>query len=204
MVISFFSGKNNEEKFWEWFQKNEQSYYRDVDDITEREKLFDELLKQLHKVHPELTFEFSPLNEKGIRELTISADGMQEFFPNVIKLVESAPKITNWKIKAFRQRIPGDELKIEFDDFSLSYSDIFFKYADEGEKIGVELYIRNYDGSPRAKNAVYQLFDGLLGEFDTETKIGWIDWKKLEDFDSTNFFQFHEMREIVDSKKGDR
>ena len=201
MILSFFSSKTDEQKFWEWFQKNEKRYYENVDDIQKREILFDELLEELHKVHPELTFEISPKNEEGIRDLTISADGMKEYFPAVTKLVEFAPAISNWKVYAFRQRIPGEDLKIDYDDFSIAYSDIFFRYGNEGEKIGLELHIRNFDESARIKNAIYILLDSLIGEYDTETKIDWIDWKKLDESDTSILFEFYELRELVDSKK---
>ncbi|MEY8022138.1 hypothetical protein AB8P51_14970 [Muriicola sp. SD30] len=201
MLFSFCSTKTKEEKFWDWFSKNNLTYYNEVEGIDTTKPLFQELNRELAKVNEELTWEFSPVKDDGTRELTISADGMKDFFPAVEKLVQSAPKISNWKINAFRQRIPGDDLKIDYGDFSVSYSDIFYKYANEGEKIGIELYIRDFDGNGHKQNAIYILLDGLIGEFDTETVIDWIDWKKLDESKTDSLFKFYELRDLVDRKK---
>ncbi|TVZ60107.1 hypothetical protein NA63_2657 [Flavobacteriaceae bacterium MAR_2010_105] len=204
MLFSFCSTKTKEEKFWDWFSKNNLTYYNEVEGIDTTKPLFRKLNRELAKVNEELTWEFSPLMDDGSRELTISADGMKEFFPVVEKLVQSAPKFSNWKINAFRQRIPGDDLKIDYGDFSISYSDIFYKYANEGEKIGIELYIRDFDGNGHKQNAIYILLDGLIGEYDTETVIDWIDWKKLDESKTDSLFKFYELRDLVDRKKAEK
>ncbi len=201
MLFSFCSKRTKEEKFWDWFSKNNLTYYNEVEGINTSKPLFQKLNAELAKVNDELTWEFSPLKDNGIREFTISADGMKDLFPIVDKVVKAAPEIPNWKINAFRQRIPGDDLKIDYGDFSVSYSDIFFKYADEGEKIGIELYIRDFDGNGHKQNAIYILLDGLIGEYDTETVIDWIDWKKLNESETDRLFKFYELRELVDRKK---
>ena len=201
MLFNFCSNKTKEQKFWEWFSKNNLTYYNQVDGIDSSKPMFKELTRELSKVNRELTWEFSPVKETGIRELTISADGMKEYFPVVKKLVKAAPEIPKWKINTFRQRIPGDDLEIKYDDFSISYSDIFFKYANEGEKIGIELFIRDFDGNGHKQNAIYVLMDGLIGEYDTETIIDWIEWEKLDESDTDGLFKFYELRELVDKKK---
>jgi hypothetical protein len=105
--------------------------------------LFDELQKRLQEIDQNLTFEFSPINDDSIRELTISADGLKESFPSVIRLVSKAPKLSKWKINAFRQRIPGDGIKIVMNDsLKLSFDDIYFRYNVDSNKIGLELYQR--------------------------------------------------------------
>ncbi|TAI46955.1 hypothetical protein [Flagellimonas allohymeniacidonis] len=201
MIFSFCNTKTKEEKFWEWFSKNNLTYYKEVDGIDTTKPLFQKLNSELSKVDNELTWEFSPIMDNGIRELTISADGIEEFFPAVEKLVQAAPEITNWKINAFRQRIPGDDLKINYGDFSVSYSDIFFKYVDEGHKIGIQLFIRGFDGNGHKQNAIYILLDGLIGEYDTVTQIEWIEWKKLDESKTGQLFKFYELRNLVDRKK---
>ena len=109
--------------------------------------------------HKDLVFEFSPIHENGIREFTVSAEGIKELFPIVEKLIESAPKIEKWQFNAFRQRIPGDEFEIQYGDFRISYSDIYFRYVDgEYGEIGIELNIRDFDDSGQSKNAIYILF----------------------------------------------
>ncbi|WP_136467978.1 hypothetical protein [Flagellimonas onchidii] len=201
MIFSFCKNKTKEQKFWDWFSKNNLTYYNEVEGIDTTKPLFQRLNAELKKVNSELTWEFSPIKDNGIREFTVSADGIRELFPAVEKLVLAAPEIPNWKINAFRQRIPGEDLRIDFGEFSISYSDIFFKYEDEGEKIGIELYIKDFDGEGQKQNAIYILLDGLIGEYDTETVISWIDWKKLNELETGKLFKFHELRNLVDQKK---
>ena len=200
-LFSFCTTKTKEAKFWEWFAKNSETYYDQIEGSDSKEVLFDKLNTKLAMVSNGLTWEFSPLLENGTRELTISADGIKEFFPDVKKLVEAAPEIPNWKINAFRQRVPGNDLKINFGEFTLSYSDIFFKSSDEDEKIGLELYLRDFNGEEEKLSATYILLDALIGEYDTETIIGSMDWKKLDDSMIEELSQFHKIQEIVDQKK---
>ncbi len=204
MLFNFCKTKTKEEKFWVWFSKNNSIYYNQFLGTDSTSPLYQKLNTELTKVNKELTWEFSPVMENGIREITISADGIKEFFPAVESLVQAAPEISNWKINAFRQRIPGDDIRINYGDFSISYSDIFFKYADEGEKIGIELYIKDFEKNGHKQNAIYILLDGLIGEYDTETTIGWIDWKKLNESETDFLFKFYELRELVDRKKNER
>ena len=58
-----------EEAFWKWFQRNENSLF---DFEKDRERTFDLLGAEMHKLNPNLTFEFGP-KEDGRREFVISA-----------------------------------------------------------------------------------------------------------------------------------
>jgi hypothetical protein len=147
-------------------------------------------------------FEFSPIHKDSTREFIISADGITESFPAVIKLVNVAPKFRKWKIKAFRQRNPEDSLQIVYDDsLKVAYEDIYFRYSKDSDKIGIELNIQNYKDSPDFNNAVYILLDGLIGEYDMETKISWIEIKKLEKRKIDSLYKIVELRKIVDDLK---
>src|SRR5689334_14323089 len=112
--------QSKEQDFWTWFQKNKDDYYHFENN---QDKLFDKLNSQLNRIHNDLTFEFSPIHEDGVRELFISADGLRAAFDSVISLVDKAPEIPGWKIVAFRQRIPGDDISIHVGDVKIGYSD---------------------------------------------------------------------------------
>jgi hypothetical protein len=196
-LIGFFSctPQTKEDRFWKWFENQNDNYYSYENN---QDKLFNELSKHLHEIDTNLTFEFGPIGKDGIRELTISADGILESFPAVKKLVDQAPKTSKWKFNAFRQRVPGDDIKIKFDNLEISYHDIYFKYKNDGGKIGIELNIRNYDESDKMKNAVYILLDGLIGEYDMETKIGGIEMKNLDETKKDSLIKLVELRSITD------
>ena len=201
MGFSLFNKKSKEEKFWNWFSKNQNTYYTEIENLEIRENIFNELSFELKKVHSDLVFEFSPIHENGIREFTVSAEGMKEIFPIVVNLIEKAPKLKNWKFNAFRQRVPGDEIELNFGDFEIGYKDIYFRYLEEDEKLGIELNIRDYDNDPRMQNAIYILLDNLIGEYDVTMGIDWIDWVKLDESKLENFYPITHLRTVIDKRK---
>ncbi len=198
MGFSIFNKESKEEKFWNWFIKNQDVYYNEVENLEIREKIFDDLSNNLKKINSDLVFEFSPKHDNGIREFTISAEGIKEIFPIVEKLIQKAPKLENWKFNAFRQRIPGDEFEIQYGDLKIGYSDIFFKSENDDGKFGVELHIRDYNNKGQTQNAIYILLDGLIGEYDVTTKIGWIEWVKLDEKNIENLRPIIELRNVID------
>lgn len=198
MSFSIFNKESKEEKFWNWFEKNQETYYSEIENLEFREKIFNELSKNLKKINEDLVFEFSPIHENNIREFTISAEGIKELFPVVEKLIEKAPKLKNWKFNAFRQRIPGDEFEIQYGDLKIGYSDIYYRSEDNNGKLGIELNIRNFDGNGQTQNAIYILLDGLIGEYDVTTKIGWIEWVKLNENEKENLKPIIELSNEID------
>ena len=198
MGFSIFNKETKEEKFWKWFEKNQETYYSEIENLEIREKIFNELSKNLKKINEDLVFEFSPIHENNIREFTISAEGIKDLFPVVEKLIEKAPKLKNWKFNAFRQRIPGDEFEIQYGDLKIGYSDIYYRSKNDNGKLGIELNIRNFDGKAQTQNAIYILLDGLIGEYDVTTKIGWIEWVMLNENEKENLKPIIELRNEID------
>jgi hypothetical protein len=203
MGFSLFNKQSKEEKFWNWFTKNQETYFKEIENLEIREQIFNNLSTELKKVQNDLVFEFSPIHENGIREFTVSADGIKENFPSVTKLIEKAPKIENWQFNAFRQRIPGDEIGLNFGDFKISYDDLFFRYQEVDGELGVELNIRDYNGEGMKQNAVYILLDNLLGEYDTTVSIGWIDWEKLDESKLNEMIPIIKLRDLIDKRKAE-
>ncbi len=202
MGFSIFNKQQKEDKFWNWFTKNQMTYYNEIENLEIREKIFNELSTELKKNHQDLVFEFSPIHENGIREFTVSAEGIKQLFPIVEKLIEKAPEIENWQFNAFRQRIPGDKFEIQYGDLKVGYSDIYFRYVDgEYGKLGIELNIRNFDDSGQSKNAIYILLDGLIGEYDITIGLDWIEWVKLDESNIDNLNPITSLRTLIDQKK---
>jgi hypothetical protein len=199
MFEKLFAG-NKKREFWKWFTRHQQELYHFEDN---QDALFNELSARLKSVNENLVFEFSPIRANGIRELSISADGRRAIFPFVIELIEQAPDLIDWEFYAFRQRVPGDDIVINFGkDIKLGYSDIYFRYGEDKEKIGVELNIRNYDPEISAvKSAVFILLDGLIGEYDMETHISWIDFVALDEEKVNKLHPLIFLRDLVDLAK---
>jgi len=201
LALSIFScsSKEKEEDFWNWFSSNQERIYKFENN---QEEIFDELQGKLIEIDSNLVFEFSKIRKDGTREFIVSADGIIASFPAVIKLVEKAPKFKKWEIKAFRQRNKGDDLQIVYDDsLKVAYDDIYFRYKKNLDKLDVELNIRNYRESASMNNAVYILLDGLIGEYDMETKIGGIEWRKLDETKKDSLYKIIQLPKMIDNLK---
>ena len=164
---------NKAEAFWDWFQANEARIY---DFESDREKVFSDLGRELKKVHPDLVFEFGPKNEK--RDFVVSADGIKEAFPAVKELVDKAPSLERWNIVQFRQRGKTD-VSMVLDGEKFSSDQFQFTIEPDGEKAGITLYFAGYDQNRRDLHhkAGFLLLDNCLGEYDMETKVGFVEVK---------------------------
>jgi hypothetical protein len=65
------------DSFWNWFIQHEVELFEfDPNQETERELLFDCLATEIHKVHPDLAFEFGQQGPR--REFVVTAAGMRD------------------------------------------------------------------------------------------------------------------------------
>ena len=94
--------------FWQWFVQNSASIAKIR---TAREPIAMSLGAQLRAIDKHLTFELGPPGP--VREFIISADGVREAFPSVVRLVAAARAPKGWKVIAFRQRKPGLTVELE-------------------------------------------------------------------------------------------
>jgi hypothetical protein len=202
-ILSILSSKSNasvEADFWKWFQKNGDMIFNFENDI---ENTFDKLSVALSKVDPELTFEFSPVRENGKREFVISAGGIKNSFRSVELLYNSAPELNQWTIIKFRpRRSPLNDLT--FGGVSIKSDDVFYNIYKDEDKLGVVLFFDNYSDKERATygNLGYLFLDEALGEYDVETKLGFIEFhnKNSEYFDGAT--PIKELAQQVDEYYG--
>ena len=193
--------KNKISEFWNWFIANEHTFYYGTEEDSLREELFLELRTKIKGINSDLTFEFTPILEGELKQLTISADGLREVFPVVIDLINKAPKHPHWEFIAFRQRVESTNLVIEMGDVKMEMSDIYFRFAEVDDTLGLELNIRNFKNSEQEKLAVFILLDSLIGEYDVVTQIGWIEWTALEEEKTEILSPFVRLRDLVDKRK---
>ncbi|OGN27515.1 MAG: hypothetical protein A3A33_04815 [Candidatus Yanofskybacteria bacterium RIFCSPLOWO2_01_FULL_49_25] len=191
--------KSKEEKFWEWFGTKADEYYRNLERDAET-VITPELRRELSKVDPGLTFELGTTDEKGKHELTISADGIRDRVPLVKRLVEKAPVFEHWNIIAFRQRHEG--LVVNFGDAKIGPDDIFFEVVEDGkDTVGIDVFVKGYDGSEPMMGAVFINIDCMLGEHDAMTRIGSLEIKPLPEEDRSRLKPIKELVAVVDAKK---
>jgi hypothetical protein len=178
-ILSFFSSTTEaavEDDFWKWFNKNQEMIFHFENDT---ERTFDKLSAALSKVDPELTFEFSPILENGKREFVISAGGIKSAFPSVEKLANSAPDLEKWTIVKFRpRRLPLNDLN--YGGVSVRADDVYYNLYKDGEKLGVVLFFDDYNEEQHTVygNMAYLFLDEALGEYDVETKLGFIEFHR--------------------------
>lgn len=164
-----------ETEFWKWFQSNEAMLF---DFEQDRERIFDDLLAEMHKVHPQLTFEFGPKND-GRREFVISADGINEAFPNVESLYAAAPKLTKWILVKFRPR--REPFDIEYGGVSVRADTVLLRLEPDGDQAAIAVYIPGYSKAEYNTYATiaFLMLDQALGEYDVEMRVGTIE---VQDF----------------------
>ena len=160
-----------EQDFWKWFEKNETSLF---DFEKDQKAVFDRLATAMHRVHPSLTFEFGP-KDSDHREFVISADGIKDAFPKVISLHATAPKLPRWTFIRFRPR--REPMDISYSGVSARAQDIQFSIVDDGNRAGITLFIpgHNTQNHKAMAGVGFLVLDQILGEFDVEMKVGFIE-----------------------------
>lgn len=173
---------SREDEFWTWFQNNEDELFHFERD---QERVFNKLITAMRKVHPDLVFEFGPI-ENNKREFVISAGGLKSAFPFVESLYSSAPNMARWNFTQFRPRRSPTEIKIF--DIRISPDDLEVTIQADGEKAGITVYLRGLDKKREDQflQAAFLLLDQAIGEYDMETKVGFIE---IKPFEQTTKFQ---------------
>lgn len=197
MGFSLFSSlrkKSPETQFWSWFEKNQDMlFYFEKD----QERIFDKLQAALSRVHPDITFEFGP-NVNGTREFVISADGLKDAFPVVKSLFLSAPTLSRWKFIEFRPR--RSAMTIQINGLKLEPTDLEVAFEADGNKAGLTVFVKGYDESRKNNfsQAVYIMLDQAIGEFDMETKVGFIEVKPFEEESQGKRHSFSSLAQVFD------
>jgi len=189
-----FERKAKEQDFWDWFSKNANAYFHFE---KNQNVLFTTLKTKLNRINPDLVFEFGPIKDDETRELIISADGIKTAFPIITNLVNQAPTLKNWKFIAFRQ--PRAEVtQINYQNLLVRFDDIFFRYSKDNGKIGLELNIRGFNDSPEWTPVVFIILDNVLGEYQTEMSLSYINKKKLNEAELGSLFPIRALPGVIE------
>ena len=179
MFGSLFKKKDPIEMFWQYFLDHEKDLYNFRDEDIE--KLFGELHRLIRKVNKQLIFSMPKQMVDDKREFTISGSGIGNNFPDVIRLVEAAPKMERFTIIAFNQR-NDDEHGTTSNNIELTRDDVFFDhmYEPDREAFYLTLYIKDFEEKNDDYFAVaLDLLEIVVGEYVLGTEIDEIEFKKL-------------------------
>jgi hypothetical protein len=180
--------------FWQWFQREQATLFAPGEDPG---AAFCAISRELARVHRGLSFELGPVSE-GVRELVISAGGVQDVIPIARALVEAAPAVPGWRIVGLRPRRPGGG-EVILGGVRLCCADVRFRAEPDGDRIGVVLHIAGY--SPTRdhvhEQAAFLLLDRLLGEEEVASRLGFIEFEPLLDPPEPGLRPIEELASVV-------
>lgn len=163
-----FLRRTPEEKFWRWFYPNS---YRILSTRTGPM----EMKRAVNRYDRALiwSIETDPVTE--VKCLTFRVRlSMPEKVPVVQRLVAAAPKMDEWRFRAFEPPKPLGPASHGY--ITLVPEDVYFSACEDpdGVRQGIRLYVTDLDHrdphSPQGEAAFQMLFD-FLGELDAITKL---------------------------------
>lgn len=193
--------QSRESAFWVWFREN-LPLLEGFND--QRDLVVERMREQLDLVHHGLTFELGQSSD-GTFEFIVSADGVRERFPQVIRLVKAAPGIEGWRVLAFRPR-SGTEQELNFAGVRMTSERLWYRLEEEDGAPGLVLFIDGLDEEEEdvVMGAVFIMLDMALGEYDVETKLGFIEPHPLPlNPEQLGLRPFHELPDDIDRFFGD-
>jgi len=188
---------SGELKFWNWFKQKEANYFYldQIEEVTEKERLLDDLLSHLHEYCQHLYFEVGGYPDEK-QDLIITAGGNVDFFGEVEALVDAVPELDHWNVIAFKP--PATEnFTIEYEGVELDASTMYFVPLENktSPQLGLRIYIDNYDSTQANTflTAAYLVLDNILGEKSNAIDIGYV---KTDDLASV-----HDREELIELNK---
>lgn len=177
---SIFSAKEQPVKsysdFWNWFEQNEKKFYKVLKEQGNINKVFfDKLAPKLNELKDGFWF-LAGMYDDNTAELILTADGIIKNIVFVEELVQSAPKMNNWKITALKQPSDLNQYGIEMDGYKFDESKMDFYSTDHKQmpdEIDITITHKDFNEENRATmtNGVYLALDNSLGELNSVTTI---------------------------------
>ena len=167
--------KSNED-FWSWFQKNEKDFYKVIKNQGNIERdFFNKLSSKLNQLRDGYWFLTGMFDDKTA-ELVLTADGIYKNIVFVEELVQSAPKIDNWKFTALKPALDINDVNISMGDLKFNRENLSFYSNDSPgypDEIDITVVHADYieDLKEQIINGVYIFMDNFLGELNSVTTI---------------------------------
>lgn len=162
--------------FWDWFQKNEKTFYRVVKNHSDIEKgFFDKLSPKLAELKDGY-FYLTGMYDDNTVELILTADGNVKNIVFIEELVEQAPKIEGWKFTAFKPAMDIENVGIDMAGYQFNSENLFF-YSNDNPDYPDEIDISvihtelTEENKQQIHNGTYIFLDNYLGELDFVNKI---------------------------------
>ncbi|MDT0554651.1 DUF695 domain-containing protein [Patiriisocius hiemis] len=162
--------------FWNWFEQNEKKFHKVLKEQGNINKVFfDKLAPKLNELKDGFWF-LAGMYDDNTAELILTADGIIKNIVFVEELVQSAPKMNNWKITALKQPSDINQYGIEMDGYKFDESKMDFYSTDHNQmpdEIDITITHKDFSEENRAvmTNGVYLALDNSLGELNSVTTI---------------------------------
>ena len=162
--------------FWNWFQNNEKDFFKVIKTQGNIERdFFNKLSSKLNQLREGYWF-LAGMYNNSTAELVLTADGVYKNIVFVEDLVQSAPKIDNWKFTALKPALNIDDVYISMGDLKFSKENLLF-YSNNNpgypDEIDITIIHADYreDLKEPITNGVYIFMDNYLGELNSVTTI---------------------------------
>lgn len=191
-----------EEEFWSYFQENTLILQRNQLKDGSSRSIHDKLQQKLELIHPHIEIEFQ-LNQEVHPQVIFTANGFEEAFPAISRLLNFAPNLDPWQIVPFRQRSDYSD-GVEFEGLVLKPQTVHFHYEKlNNGRVNLDLYCENTEDHPLelVESLAIKLLELAIGEFDLVHRVEELYFHKISDPHSPHLLPFHEIGEVIDSLK---
>lgn len=166
--------------FWKWFAANQEQLYSVSDPSA---PIVSETGVHIKLINEGLAYEVTQA-ATGKKEIAISADANPELFPLVEQVVSAAPKLDNWRVVAFRQKVPANLLKTlsigahvqhgnepvtGSPDVLVAVKDMRFALKPNGD---LTIFMKDYRKLAPQRDMAIIMLQQAVGEYDFVTKLG--------------------------------
>ena len=162
--------------FWVWFQNNEKEFYKVIKHQGNIERdIFDKLSSKLNQLKDGYFF-LVGMFDNETAELVLTADGVYKNIVFVEELVQSAPKLDNWRFTATKPSLNVDDVYIRMGDLEFNKENLsFYAYDHPNFPDEIDITIVHVDYTEELiapiTNGVYLFLDNYLGELKSITTI---------------------------------
>ncbi|MCF6279202.1 MAG: hypothetical protein L3J14_02530 [Flavobacteriaceae bacterium] len=182
-MLNVFKRKKIEtpkEKFWNWFIDNKSKIEKFIQNPDVGGEIYEELTVKIKEFN-DLLFPELMIDKNDNYILIITPDGMSKGVKPTQELERNHPEIENWIVKKFRQATDNVSLGINGVEFPIDDIEILHELDEEKEKVDIRVFIRNMSQDEKGyQHLAFLYFDHILGEFNTITRVGYIEFFDLE------------------------
>ena len=183
-MLSIFRRKEKitspEQEFWNWFLSNKKKIEKFIDSEHTDYSIYELLTKKMRLYHHEIVPELTKTKDDNY-VLIITPDGIKAGIEPTKTLAAAKPDIENWIVEKFRQ--PCDEITLDLNGLTYPSEDIEVVPQIDNEKdlMNIDVFIRNMNNDPnKYQNLAFLYLDHILGEFNTLTKVGYIEFHHID------------------------